>query len=536
MSVTTQKMITFPQATQDFPWARDILQYSINLMWINKKLIAERIYINDAKTESELSEQLLVPALKWAKANPSATVNLWYDSVHTSQESLKRTQEVLASLMAKEYKDSIVHLRDVREIPIVKDNPDAFSDYLPVYFRVDLLKAIIVVDAIERLGDDSAIFSDLEVGDWRTNKDRMSKEELFSPLNEDSSRFAKAGLILNKEISRNENQFIQLYNNPAMIFAIQHAVINVNLTRAISALSLKHKKRWLEEDCVQSLATVVYPSIQVDVFAFYEAITSPEYRLTVRPDIVGKGTCNDTWVLYNPDEHGYTPFGLHCFNRTGVVIYRQNENGKNECIRVKTVFKLPEVEISDGAGRKVDVRGGSDHYKFAYLLPAADRIPKPAFSNDGIYRCVLLDTRADRLLMFEHWNIISNDWLPIKELRNLIAEYLSDPQTLLEWRKQYKAIRNYSTSSAATASRALTASMAPSVAASAASTAASMPSKASDPAIKEIDLKTAKDKPVVVFSSGPYSAALPAIDSPLASISTAAKPGNLFINKYKSMS
>lgn len=445
-------MLGLPQPKENVPWNMNIEKYSINLMWINKKLIKGQTYIDNSKTISELKKKLLDPALKWAKANPNAAVNIWYDGVHTEEEAIKHTQDALLSMNTKEFSGITIRLRDIREIPIVRDNLDVFSDFLPLYFRIDLLKAIIIVDAIERECNDAAIFSDLEVGDLRPNGDRMNKEELFSPLTEVSARFAKSGLILNKNSGYIENQFIQLYNNPKMIFAIKHAVINVNLTRAISALNFKCEAQLMQEDYVQSLARAVYPSIQQDVFAYYEAITNPEYQLLVRPDIVGKGTRHDTWLPYNPNEHGYTAFGLQCFFRTrGAIIFQDGEY-----ISVSTVFNLPKIDFCSGAGRKVDVRRGKDHYDFPTDLPDAERIPKPPVSNDGVYRCKLWESpwvfstqlngakessvidAADMLLILKHCDMILNNIIPsIKESksRDLVLEYLSESDTIY---KQYK--------------------------------------------------------------------------------------------------
>jgi hypothetical protein len=69
---------------------------------------------------------------------------------------------------------------DVRQISVVRDNPDVFSSQIPVYYRVDMLKVIVLIYSIENEGCDAAIFSDLEVGEQRPKKDRMDKSELFS--------------------------------------------------------------------------------------------------------------------------------------------------------------------------------------------------------------------------------------------------------------------------------------------------------------------------------------------------------------------
>lgn len=453
MSVSPKNMVRLSKTTQDMPWARNIKKYSINLMWINKSLMEDQTYINHSKTTNELKEQLLEPALKWAKANLQATITIWYDGLYTTQEAVKRTQDVLHSLQTQELSNTAILLKDIRSIPVVKDNPDVFSDSLPVYFRIDLLKVIIIVDAIEREFNDAAIFSDLEVGDCRPNKDRMNKDELFSaiPFTEDSARLVTAGLILNNDSGYNENQFIQLYNNPVMIFAIKHAVINVNLKRAITALNFKHKEDWMLEDSIRALSRCVFSSTQEDVFAYYQAITNPNYELLVRADIVEKGSEQDTWLPYNPDEHGYSPFGLYCFGRCGAVIFDKND----KTIKPKTVFKLPDVGSCHDAAREVNVRRGGDHYSVFTTIPPK----RPAISCDGLYRCYLMETGwvlrkpliseknsfidslvVDPYTIFEHYAKLLNSIFLIGNPITLVLEYLNIPETILDWLNKQKKL------------------------------------------------------------------------------------------------
>ena len=359
----------------------EVEKYSINLMWINETLKPEQEYIYPSKDIAELKEQFLAPALKWALANPCAEVNIWYDSVQTTEEAITRTQDALSSVCDGESRKKTIHLRDIREIPIVHDNPDAFSDYLPIYFRIDILKAIIIVDEIERGGKDAAIFSDLEVGNLRPNRDRMNKEELFAA--DDLERFKRLGLTINMGMNL-ENQFLQLMNNPMMIYAIKHALINVNLTRAVVALNFKPEsgEDWLKKDLILSLSRAVFRSLD-DIFYFYKHITlSGGSQLVVRPDIVGKGSEKDPKIPYVLDEHGYAPFGLYCCS-IGNLVYRGVHPNKIWNLRM---FEFdPQFSAEDiFSVRTVDVRDGKAHAPFFEKLRY-----RPPVSKDGIYRCKL---------------------------------------------------------------------------------------------------------------------------------------------------
>src|SRR5258708_34897081 len=121
------------------PLQRIPSHYSINLMWINLTLDPSKPYICTYTTESDLITQFLDKAKKWKAANPEAEVNIWYDSKFITQKSLQDTQSVL-NKMGQQDSSFNIKLRDIRDIDIVKNNPDVFSDNVPIYFRIDLLK------------------------------------------------------------------------------------------------------------------------------------------------------------------------------------------------------------------------------------------------------------------------------------------------------------------------------------------------------------------------------------------------------------
>ena len=52
--------------------------YTINLMWINKKLNPDQKYIHPSANEQELDSNLGNNLTGWAEKNPKSTVQLWY--------------------------------------------------------------------------------------------------------------------------------------------------------------------------------------------------------------------------------------------------------------------------------------------------------------------------------------------------------------------------------------------------------------------------------------------------------------------------
>ena len=351
--------------------ANDITKYSINLMWVNRTLDPNQRYLSSAKDEEGLVNQLLAPAIKWAKANPLAGVSLWYDGAMATREAVLATQVALDQCL---HHDNVVNirLRNVRDLPIVQKNPDAFSDQIPIYFRVDILKPILVVNAIENENNQAAIYADLEVGDWRSDGQRMSKAELFDANTIIS--LSKHGLLLNNDTNRPENQFFQLLNNKRMLYAIKHAIINANLMRACTALNSKDKS-W-----VTGLGSAVFYSTISDVFNLYKG-TADGVHIKIRPDLIHQGSETDAWIDYDPKIHGYSPFGLYFSDRLKQAV---GMDEKGNLLPQEKMIKFPFPAVRWGPGRKVQVRGGNDHVTFA-----KDLVPRAPAAGGTVYHCEL---------------------------------------------------------------------------------------------------------------------------------------------------
>ena len=324
--------------------------YSIHLMWINKTKNEAQPYICAEQSEADVTQRLLRPAIEWARANPDANVFIWYDSEHTTSAAVENTHTLLTQLMQGN-QISNLKLRDVRDIPIVQNNPDAFSDLIPVYFRVDLLKCMILVDAIEREHQDSAIFSDLEIGDGRPAKDRMTKQELFAP--EIMKLLNEAGLILGLNGPREENQFIQLINKKNMIEALKIVVINAGLMRLMHMLNT-YGPRYLPQ-----MAQSVFVSMGQSLPKYYTALEKQEAI-----GVYIKGSPIEPFSL---DKHGYEPFGL-LVNPSGYM---------------QPTLRYPPGDITC-ATRNVDcIRGGNSHEGY-------DFVPRAPANGSDHYTCTLM--------------------------------------------------------------------------------------------------------------------------------------------------
>jgi len=366
------------------PAATSIEKYSINLMWINTTSDPDRKYISSAKSADEFKTKVIIPVCKWAKSNPGAAVILWYDSFYTTPASVTASRQILDSTLV-ECGNLHAQLRDIREIPIVHMNPDVFSDQTPVYFRVDLLKPIIIVDSIERGKNDAAIYTDLEVGDLRKDGGRMGKDELFKPSV--MQELSQVGLVLGVDAMRKtENQFFQLVRNERMIEAIKVVVVNINFIRAITALNEKRSNATEEQldnplyqlfGPVGKINALPFLSMINNLFPYYNGLAGGE-PVKVLARLVEPDAKEGDWIDYHPRKHGYVPLGIMTSRDTTPV---SEYNGK--LFAYWNLLRNPK-NFNFGSRNDLDVKAGSSHPPLYVSRGKAN-------AADGVYRYHLWD-------------------------------------------------------------------------------------------------------------------------------------------------
>lgn len=143
-------------------------QYSINLMWLHHDRVTPGGHIFGGSDE-QLSEKVISPINNWRSKHADVEINYWYDGRMVDSDAIANTAARLTT--------SNVIFRDVWDIELVKDNKKVFKkalfttdqkdnygpvDRSPIYFRVDLAKALIK-DQILKENKQIAIFTDLDV-------------------------------------------------------------------------------------------------------------------------------------------------------------------------------------------------------------------------------------------------------------------------------------------------------------------------------------------------------------------------------------
>lgn len=177
-------------------------QYSINFMWINKQSIPddqEFLFgdgLSPKDVEQDFHHKFVWPISKWVKKNPGSPINIWVDGKFATSQAIERSKEALLQVLPETLHHQ-VHFRDVRSIPLVHKNPKPFEAMrsetltMPLYYRIDLLRAIASDHILSHKETQFAIYCDLDMKP-------LSKQELFDKrtvkfLNHYGCVFAKGG-------------------------------------------------------------------------------------------------------------------------------------------------------------------------------------------------------------------------------------------------------------------------------------------------------------------------------------------------------
>lgn len=140
-----------------------ISKYSINLMWINNQLDHNQKLIFPEQVAPNLKKNTIETILDWAKKNQHSQVNVWFDSKLVTKQAIKNTLDLISLERLKYQSIAIIKLKDVRKLKLVKDHPEVFTAKIPVYFRVDLSRVIVITHTINKKRDLCFVYSDLDI-------------------------------------------------------------------------------------------------------------------------------------------------------------------------------------------------------------------------------------------------------------------------------------------------------------------------------------------------------------------------------------
>ena len=177
-------------------------QYSLNFLWIHKNRISVPGHLmgsDDQKFEKQVNN----PLKDWQSKQPEANINFWYDGQLVNDSHVTKTVELLQKngLNLKN-----IRFRDIRDIPYVQKNNQLFAEEVPVYYRVDLAKAVTADHVLRNDKVPFAINIDSDI--VAIVRDQLFDYPTLLALEKIGYAFGTAGS------AEEENSFIMLYNNP----------------------------------------------------------------------------------------------------------------------------------------------------------------------------------------------------------------------------------------------------------------------------------------------------------------------------------
>ncbi len=302
-------------------------KYTVNLMWLNRKLERNQQFIHPAANEELLREKLLDPVIQWAINTQGGTVNLWFDSFLTPPEAVQRTRLIIDQLIEQQAYSAPILLRDIRNLPEVQQNSEVFSAQTPVYFRVDLVRAIIEVNSIRTKETEAAVAADVDM-------QPLTCDQLFD--SETIGNLEKNGIVMarNKRLGFENGFQIVSQNNPNLIEAMQHALIDLNIERGKVGLAgqILNGNGRIEYNTMRPLQQIVYESYPKMFQYFYHLEGRGELTIEYPPDRRGRYDKNTAGLCPGPchtdfdcshstaGKAGLWPFDLHRVNINSKIL------------------------------------------------------------------------------------------------------------------------------------------------------------------------------------------------------------------------
>lgn len=207
---------------------KEKLNYSVNLMWINDKLQENQQFIHPK------NDEFVSTICKWAALNDNGVVNVWYDSEMTTADAVNNTDTAIKK--ASSDFEHIV-LRNVRELSEVQNDKDVFTMQQPIYFRVDLLRAIAAYNDVSQNKVDYFVYSDLD--GKPISEDQLFDEQTIQNLKQYGMVMAQIPSSSEKG-AENGFQIISSYK-PNLLKAKKTALIDANIKQAKQGLVWEQK-------------------------------------------------------------------------------------------------------------------------------------------------------------------------------------------------------------------------------------------------------------------------------------------------------
>lgn len=184
-------------------------QYSLNFLWLSAEIVDKRDLLTGSD-KAQFERNLITPLLDWQKKIPQTMINYWYDGTMVKNESIQHSKDYL---QYSGINTNFVRFRNIRDIKTIQNNAELFTTNIPIYFKIDLTKAVIAdsILTIDKIPYVATIDNDVAA---------ITKEQLFDQRTLDAT--IKYGYIFGTAFTQEENSFILLHNSLSFDIAAIH--------------------------------------------------------------------------------------------------------------------------------------------------------------------------------------------------------------------------------------------------------------------------------------------------------------------------
>lgn len=260
-------------------------QYNMNLMWINERQDpTQKYFCGFSKDGESYQKDCLKPMMDWMlRGSNTSILRVWYDG-HTTDKRLadKALEDLKARFPPHEMErfNNLVFV-DVRSLPDVIKNAEVFSERLPVYFRTDLLRPIIVDFLAKYFPGQYIVYADLNIP-------ALTEAQLFDKETLDQLKLF--GFVLAKNAAFDPNNafenafFIFDPSNKLILQAARAALVDINIDRAKTFLERGYtKKSEIDSLGGRALCSSFFPEV---VYVSYNAMLAHYLYLNMALEII----------------------------------------------------------------------------------------------------------------------------------------------------------------------------------------------------------------------------------------------------------
>ncbi len=217
------------------------VKYNTNFMYINREINQEKYVFPELRKKivslgfgqdfEDWNVKVIDWISEWLKQNPQGDFVFWYDKNTVTEDQVERTNGIFKDLANNFLKEGTLVLKDIASLTTVKENARYFTQEIPIYLRLDLLRIIAMLEYVEKCKDECAsVYADIDKGIKSISGNKieyhnLSADGLFD--DQTKSSLKKYSLVMR---TGPENSFIMISNqNPHMIEALKTVVIKSNL-------------------------------------------------------------------------------------------------------------------------------------------------------------------------------------------------------------------------------------------------------------------------------------------------------------------